>query len=231
MEFQNRTAIVTGGSGTLGRVLAAQLLSVGANVAIPYRSSMPEIKAPPDRTLIEKADVGSEEDASTFMEHVVSRFGRVDYLANIAGGYAGGEELANVSMREWEAMLTMNLTTAFLMSRRCLQEMKRQGFGRIVTIAAKPALVPAARKGPYSVSKRAVITLTETIAEETRGTGITANAIAPSIILTDENIQSMPDADHSAWVTPEEITRLILFLFADASRSISGNVIRIFGGV
>jgi NAD(P)-dependent dehydrogenase (short-subunit alcohol dehydrogenase family) len=103
--------------------------------------------------------------------------------------------------------------------------------GRIVNIAAMPALVPSTKRAAYAVSKRGVAALTELIAEETKATGITCNAIAPSIILTEANVRAMPGADAAKWVKPEEIAKLILFLCSSDARPISGNVIRMFGGV
>jgi len=105
------------------------------------------------------------------------------------------------------------------------------GFGRIVNIAAMPALLPAPRRGAYTVSKAGIVTLTEVIHQEVKGSAITVNAIAPSILLTEANRASMPGADTSKWVPLSEVASLILYLCSDEARSVSGNTIRIFGGV
>jgi NAD(P)-dependent dehydrogenase (short-subunit alcohol dehydrogenase family) len=117
------------------------------------------------------------------------------------------------------------------MCRAVLPTMRSQELGRIVNIASMHALSPKPNAAAYAVSKRGVVTLTEAIAEETKGSGITANAIAPSLILTEANKKSMPGSDFSRWVTPEEIADTIFFLCSDGARSISGNVIKVFGGV
>jgi NAD(P)-dependent dehydrogenase (short-subunit alcohol dehydrogenase family) len=127
--------------------------------------------------------------------------------------------------------MDLNLMGAFRMCRAVLPLMRERGFGRIITIGAMAALRPTAKRGPYQVSKRALITLTETIAEEVKGSGITANAIVPSTILTPDNLQSMPDADHAKWVTPGEIADLVRFLCQVETRSVNGNAIKIYGGV
>jgi NAD(P)-dependent dehydrogenase (short-subunit alcohol dehydrogenase family) len=184
-----------------------------------------------DRVLLVQADLTREDQVTSFLSHVSGVFGSVHYLAHTAGGYRGGSAVADVPTDEWEAMINVNLRTAFLVCRGVLDMMRRQNFGRIVNVAAMSALAPGAKKAAYAVSKRGVVTLTETIAEEVKGTGITANAIAPSIILTEENRQSMPNADFTKWVTPEEIAQLILYLCSDRSRSINGNVIKIYGGM
>ncbi|MEO8169085.1 MAG: SDR family oxidoreductase, partial [bacterium] len=178
-----------------------------------------------------QADLTAEADVRSFVALVQKQFGAVDCLINLAGGYAGGNTIAEVSLDEWESMMSLNLRTTFLMCREVLKSMLARKAGRIINISAMPAILSGAKKGPYAISKRAVISLTEIIADEVKGSGITANAIAPSIILTDANKTSMPAADVQKWVTPEEIAGVILFLCSDEARSINGNTIKVFGGV
>jgi NAD(P)-dependent dehydrogenase (short-subunit alcohol dehydrogenase family) len=235
MQSQSRTALVTGGNGGLGSVVVQAFFDAGCNLAVPVHQSS---DVPPladryssGRVFVSEADLNSEPKVRTFVSQVRDKFGSIQYLVNIAGGYAGGNSIDQVSLDEWERMLTLNLRTAFLTCRAVLPIMRRQKYGRIANISAMPALTTGANKGPYAISKRGVIALTEIIADETKGTGITANAIAPSIIVTESNRKSMPGADVSKWVTPDEIAHLVLFLCSDQARSISGNTIRIFGGV
>lgn len=237
MDFRNKTAIITGGTGALGSVVAAHFFAAGANIAIPFRRTssnnlLPtEIRHSTDRVWMSETDISVEQQIIKFVMDVKSRFHSIDFLANIAGGFAGGNAIANVTLDEWDRMMNLNLRTAFLMSREVLKVMIPQNAGRIVNIAAMPAITGGANKGPYAVSKRGVITLTEAIAAEVKGKGITANAIAPSIILTEENRRSMPDADLSRWVTPEEIAEMILFLCSESGRTVNGNTIKMFGGM
>lgn len=237
MEFQQKTIMITGGTGALGLAVVKRFLEAGANIAIPTRgfSSTDVLKKfnaeDANRVFLAPADLSSEADVVAFVEKACARFGSVDFLANIAGGYAGGNDIADVPLAEWEEMMSTNLKTTFLTCREVLKLMLAQDSGRIINVAAKPAITSGANKGPYSISKRGVIALTETIADEIQGTGVTANAIAPSIILTEGNKKAMPGADFSKWVTPEEIAGLMAFLCSPDARSINGNVIRIFGGV
>ncbi len=172
-----------------------------------------------------------ETDVRPFCNEVRKRFGRIDILLNIAGGYAGGKKIAEVSLEDWERMLELNLKSVFLMSRGVVQEMMQNGFGRIVNIASRQALLPRAGSGAYAVAKRGVVTLTEVLADEVKGSGITVNAIVPSTIVTEANIRSMGDKDISRWITPDEIAGLILYLCSDAAGSMNGNVLRMFGGL
>lgn len=237
MNFSGKTAIVTGGTGALGSVCADCFFDAGFNIAIPYNSAnslalIPKrIAENSNRLLALNIDLTAEDQVESFLAQVVKKFGTIDYLVNTAGGYTGGSTIDEVTLDEWEDIMKLNMRTAFLICRGALRVMRKQSFGHIVNIAAMPALSSSAMKGPYAISKRAVVTLTETIAEETKGTGITANAIAPSIILTEANKQSMPKAKFDKWVTPQEIAHLILYLCSDEAKSVSGNVIKIYGGV
>lgn len=237
MSFHGKTAIVTGGAGALGSVIVRRLFEEGATIALPYHSESSRssiaaaISAAPSRSYSAKVDLTKEKEVSSFVQEVASRFGRIDFLVAAAGGYSGGDLTEDVGLDDLESMLSVNLRTTFLMCKTVLRFMRQQKTGRIVTVGSMPAITPAARKGPYAIAKRGVITLTETIAAEVKGTGITANAVAPSIILTDANKESMPDADSSKWVTPGEIAALVSFLCSEDARSINGNVIRVYGGV
>lgn len=236
MKFQGKTAIVTGGTGALGSRVAEFLFAEGASIAIPYTSekslgAIPKsISAQPERLLTVRTDLTDEKQVQHFVDEVVKRFRSLDIVVNTAGGYIGGKMIEETTVDEMQGIMNVNFFTTFLVCRSALLVMRKQNSGRIVNIAAMPALTPAARKGPYAISKRAVITLTETIAEEVKGTGITINAIAPGTIVTEANKQSMPKADFAKWVSPEEIAQLIGYLCSDEARSVSGSVIKIYGG-
>jgi NAD(P)-dependent dehydrogenase (short-subunit alcohol dehydrogenase family) len=235
--FANKTAVVTGGMGALGSRIVERFLEAGMKVAVPVRSGSTKEKRDPlwtssnERIFLGEADITQEDQVGDFLAGVSARMGPVDILVNAAGGYAGGEAVGEAPVELYDRMFNMNLRGAILMCSKVLPGMRESHFGRIVSIAAKPAMLPAARRGPYAISKRGIITLTETIAEEVIGTGITANAVAPSIILTEANRDSMPGADAGKWVTPEEIAELALFLCSWHARSISGTVVKIYGGV
>jgi NAD(P)-dependent dehydrogenase (short-subunit alcohol dehydrogenase family) len=237
MRFQDRVAIITGGTGALGREFTRTFIEDGACVAVPVHSRRTDETvetahmAKMERLLPVHADLVSSDDTWAFLKTVLDRWQRVDFLIHTVGTYAGGKRIEEVSGEEWDRLMDVNLKSAFLMCNAVLPVMRASGFGRIITIGAMPALRPTAKRGPYQISKRALITLTETVAEEVKGSGITANAIVPSTIVTADNIESMPDADRSKWVTPQEIVDLAAFLCSTEARSINGNAIKIYGGV
>ena len=233
MNLSGKTAIITGGTGALGSVVASTMYGSGTNIAIPLFSHATAAAPGRDsaRMFSARADLTVEGDVHDFVLSVLGKFGRVDILVNAAGGYTGGKLVEESAVNDFDAMMKLNFTSVLNTCRAVLPVMKKQGYGRIVNIAAMPALTVKPRMGPYSVSKRAVVTLTETIADEVKGQGVTVNAIAPSIILTPANQKGMPEADFSKWVTPEEIAVLTMFLCSDEAKSVNGNVIKIFGGV
>lgn len=228
-----KTAIVTGGTGALGSVVVREFVKGGLAVAIPLvpgHRAPAASEFPPGTVIAHPADLRQEKDVENFVRAAQSAFGRIDVLVNVAGGYAGGKLVEEIPVSEWDSMMELNLKTAFLMCRAVLPSMKKEGYGRIVNIAAMPALRPAPKRAAYAVSKGGVVSLTEAIHEEIKGTGITVNAIAPSTLLTETNKASMPGANTSSWVEPADVAGLISYLCSDAARSVSGNVIRIFGG-
>ncbi|RPH36648.1 SDR family oxidoreductase [bacterium] len=236
MKFQERTAIITGGTGALGSLLVQTFRHEGAAVAIPVhrQHTLDTLEKSPAESLQKllpiPADLVSQKDVHAFVQRVLDEWKCVDFLIHTVGAYAGGKRVEEVTEEEWDKLMDVNLKTAFLMCGAVLPPMRSRGFGRIITIGAMPALRPMAKRGPYQISKRALITLTETIAEEVKGSGITANTIVPSTILTPDTIESMPDADHSKWVPPDEIAALAAYLCSAEARSVNGNAIKIFGG-
>ena len=225
-------AIVTGGAGALGRVICSAFVNTGVRVAIPVRGAgvLPE-GLPPAMVFSAEAAIDTEEGARAFVRAVAGRWEEPGILVNAAGGYSGGEAIGEISGATFEAMLSSNLRTAFYMCGAVLPAMRRRGAGRIVSVTAMAALTGGAKRGAYAIAKRGVVTLTETIAAEVKGTGITANAIAPGIIATPANRQSMPGANVALWVTPEEIAAIVLFLCSPEGRAVNGTVVRAFGGV
>lgn len=234
---REKVAFVTGGTGALGRVVGAALYAEGAKLAITYLlerefASFPtDLKKDSARVLLIKADVSNEEQVKSAFKKAVEVFGTVDILLNIAGGYMGKTPIAELEVKDWDHMLDMNLKSAFLCSRSALRIMQERGTGRIINISAMAGLNPSAGRGAYGISKAAVVVLTQIIADEVKGTGITANAIAPSILATEANIRSSPGEDYSKWVQPSEIAELILYLCSDAARSVNGAVINVYGGI
>jgi NAD(P)-dependent dehydrogenase (short-subunit alcohol dehydrogenase family) len=235
-DLTGRIAIVTGGAGALGRATNRALLDAGATVITTdtHAHGMHDLVAsfPDDlrsRFTTVEADVATEEGAAAVVRRATEAYGGLDILVNIVGGYAGGPHIAETDLATWQQQITLNATTAFLMARAAIPAMQPGARGRIINVSSRVARTSPAGLGAYAVSKAAVITLTEVLANEVRDSGITVNAIMPSVIDTPANRRDMPDADFAAWVRPEQIGAVIRFLASDESGIISGAAIPVYG--
>ena len=223
-----RVAIVTGGTGALGQAITTALLDAGAGVAIPY--AVPEERTALEgrvtaeqraRLLAAAADVTDEGAMGKFVAATRDRFGRIDGLVNGVGGFAGGD-LVSTPLAEWERMMTLNLTSAVIACRAVLPGMIAGGGGRIVNIASRAVLAPQGGFIAYTVSKAAVITLTQALAHEVRDKGVTVNAVLPSTMDTPANRRAMPDADRSSWVSTADVAHVVAFLLSDRATALTG---------
>ena len=219
-EFTGRVVLVAGASGALGTVVTQAFLEAGANVAAVSRSGS-EISA----------DLTRPDDAARAVEAVRARFGRLDVLLHLAGGFEGGTPVAETTDGVWSRMFDLNLNAAFYCARAALPAMIEAKHGRIVAIGSKTAVEPVATLAAYGASKAALVALVRTIALEVKRSGVTANVVLPSVINTPANRAADPTADSSRWVSPESIARLLLWLASDAAADINGAVIPIYGRV
>jgi len=227
MGLNGKTAIVTGGTGGLGRVVVQRFIREGMNVVVTSRDHQ---SALPGVEMI-AADVTVEKDVLELFKNTVSRHGSVDILVNTVGGFLPESNVADVSLDDWQRMMTINLLSAFLCTREGVRTMKGRKFGRIINISALHGIQPMPGKAPYSIAKAGVALLSELVAREVKGTGITVNAIAPSIIVTEANKSSMPKADITRWVSPQEIAEAICYLCSESGGAINGTILKLFGGL
>ncbi len=179
----------------------------------------------------EEADLSIPDQVKAAVDKALEKHGRIDILLNIAGGWIGGRDVYETPASDLDAMFNMNVKTAFLCCSNVLPSMIKQNYGKIVNVAARPAVEKRyrAKNGAYSISKAGVVVLTETIAEEVKKYNINVNAIMPSTIGTESNKKSMPGADTSKWVDPADITKVILHLISEDSKITSGACIPVYG--
>lgn len=224
MILDKKVVLITGGTGQLGQVVAETFAGVGGQVATSYLFEN-ELKYLSDTfrkaVFIVRADVTNEQEVAALFHQVVKHYGAVDILINLVGGFVPKATVEETTTKNWDHMMNINLKSTFFCCREFLKLIKGKSYGRIISMAAMPALVPTAGRGSYAVSKAGVIVLTKVLGEELKGSGIRANAIAPSIIKTKANMESMPNEDFSEWVVPEEIAKTMLFLCSDDAKSIN----------
>jgi NAD(P)-dependent dehydrogenase (short-subunit alcohol dehydrogenase family) len=222
-----RVALVTGGTGALGQSVVLRFLHDGATVAVPW--IVPEewetlrSRAGDGSARLHGARVdGTDESAfAAFVAEVLARHQRLDVLVNTVGGFAGGD-LASTSLAEWRRMLDLNLTSAVIGCRAVLPALRAARRGRIVNVASRAVVPPLGGFIAYTVSKSAVIALTQALAQEERPHGIGVNAVLPSTMDTPANRRAMPDADRSGWVTTDAVADVIAYLSSDGAAAVSG---------
>jgi NAD(P)-dependent dehydrogenase (short-subunit alcohol dehydrogenase family) len=226
--MDGKVIVVTGASGALGTVVAEVALARGARVA-GVDHAPAQVPATPSRLELGGVDLTDAAQARKTIDAVVSHFGRLDALINIAGGFAF-EAIAEGDPRTWQHMYALNVLTALNASQSAIPHLARSGAGRIVNVGAMGALQAGAGMGPYAASKAGVHRLTEALAAEWKGS-ITVNAVLPSTIDTPANRASMPKADFAKWVKPQELADVILFLASDAASAVTGALLPVSGRV
>ena len=235
--LENRIGMITGGTGALGRAVAETFLIDGARVAIPYMVDM-EVpllekalgdRFPPSEIYLKKVDVADEAQVAKFVAEVVAKWGRIDILVNLVGGFWGGKPISETTVAEWQAMFDLNLKPTFICCRAAVPVMQRNKWGRIVSVASRSGLQGAGDYAAYAVAKGAIATFTASLAQEVLEDGVLVNAIAPSTIDTEANRVAMPKAKHENWVKPADIARTVAYLCSDDCRVTSGAVIPVYG--
>jgi NAD(P)-dependent dehydrogenase (short-subunit alcohol dehydrogenase family) len=235
ISFSGKVAVVAGGTGGLGRAVSLAFLSAGASVIATYRKQEEfaalRAAAGADAPALEGhlVDITDESAVAQFVAGIVSRHGKLDAVVNAIGGYAGGIKLWELETKILDAMLSLNLRSAFTLAHAVIPIMLRQQYGSFVNVAAKAAFDHGAGASAYAASKAAAVALIDSLAADLRGTGVRVNSVLPSIFDTPANRQAMPNADFASWPRPEDIAQVILFLSSDAAKTIHGAAVPVYG--
>ena len=234
-EAGGPVAFISGGAGNLGRAVTRAFLEAGWRVSVALhhtdaKNALDALKAAhPGRVSTCLLDLSKELGAASAITQTVQWGGRLDAVAHLMGGWVGGEKVADTSLGVWEAMMSVNLTSAFLLTRAAIPRMLERGGGSIVYVASRAAKEQRAGNGAYAVSKAGLLVLAETVAEEYGGKGIRANSVLPGTMDTPANRRAMPNADASRWTPPEEVARVILFLASPDSAPVNGAAVPVYG--
>jgi NAD(P)-dependent dehydrogenase (short-subunit alcohol dehydrogenase family) len=235
MTNQNCNVLITGGTGILGSAVTKAYLAQGDNVAVTYlfeneverfKEFNPELS---DKVPFLFANVTEEAEVQKSIQEFIAKFGRLDILVNIVGGFVGGIPTAELEEDRWDFMMNLNLKSVFLCCKTAIPHMTAQGYGKIINVSARAGLKGEAGLSAYCVSKGGVRTLTESLAAEVMDSGVNVNAIMPSIMDTPTNRESMPDEEHDRWVAPADVTKVICFLTSDDASIINGAAIPVYG--
>ena len=234
-RFSGKLALITGGTGGLGRAVSLAFLEEGANVVVTYRdqNEFDAVKRSAGANAASlqgrQVDVTNEAAVVQFVGKLLADCGRLDVVVNTVGGYAGGVKLWEMDSKVFDRMLALNLRSGYVISRAVVPAMLKQRRGAIVNIASKAAFDHAGGAAAYAASKAAAVALMDSLAADLKGTGVRVNSVLPSIIDTEMNRKAMPNADFAQWPKPEEIARVILFLCSDDAKLIHGAAVPVFG--
>jgi NAD(P)-dependent dehydrogenase (short-subunit alcohol dehydrogenase family) len=228
MNFGNRTIVITGAAGNLGKAVATAFAALGANlvlVDLKRESLTAAFGSENDQRLFAPANLlamNGTDSAAGMAQAALARFGRIDVLCNIAGGFRMGEAIHETSDENWNFLFDINARTLLHAVRAVVPLMVSAGGGKIVNVGAFAAQKGVAQMGAYTAAKGTVIRMTEAMAAELRDKNINVNCVLPTIIDTPENRAAMPKADPAKWVAPADLANVIVFLASEAARAVHG---------
>jgi NAD(P)-dependent dehydrogenase (short-subunit alcohol dehydrogenase family) len=228
-DFSNLNVVVTGGTGALGGAVVAGLVHQGAEVYLPCLTKEDVARSPwlKHERVHHSApvDLSIENDVVNYYASLPEVWASI----HIAGGF-GMAPITDITLAQFQTMMNMNAVSCFLACREAVRAIRKGNKGgRLVNVAARPALNPVPGMTAYLASKAAVVAMTQGLALELVSENILVNAVVPSIMDTPGNRKAMPDADHSQWPKVEEVAAAILFLTSEGNRVTNGGMIPVYG--
>jgi len=231
-DFQGQTVLITGATGKLGRAVVQAFADRSAQLVLvsrhrdSLRNAFGEENA---QRMFVAANLLQARQAEGAATGAMTRFGRIDVLCNLAGGFHMGEAVHETAQTHWDAIFGMNVNTLMHMTHAVVPSMLAQGGGKIVNVGALAAQRGLAQMGAYIAAKSAVIRLSQSMAAELREKNINVNCVLPSILDTPQNRAAMPGADPARWVAPQALASVIVFLASSAARAIHGAALPVSG--
>lgn len=230
-----RVVVITGGTGGLGTALCQRLAATGAKLAVTYL--IPEeaekfeatVNLDEDQLLLSRVNANDQAELAVFLQTAVDRFGHMNALCSLVGGWAGGRDIEETDDVRFDRMIDLNLRSAFYATRAAIPHLKAAEWGRIVLIGSRAAIDAPSGQAAFNIAKAGVVALGASAAQELGGTNVTANVVMPSVIDTPATRSALPYADYVAWPTPEQIAAVIEFLISPDSAVISGATIPVYG--
>ena len=232
MSDGQRIVLITGAAGNLGRAVAQRFRAAGDRLALVDLHADALATAygeAGDGLLLLGANLLKQEEANDAVAKTIARFGRIDVLCNIAGGFRMGEAVHETADGSWDFLFNLNARTVLHMARAVVPQMLARSSGKIVNVASFSAQQGAALMGAYTASKSVVMRLTEAMSGELKAQGINVNCVMPTTLDTPENRKAMPDADPSQWVSTQDLAHVIEFLSSPGARAIHGAAIPVTG--
>ena len=235
MDTKHRTVVVTGAAGNLGRAVASAFAAQGANLVLidlkreALVAAYGDENSEGEQRLFLATNLLEQEEVNQAVTATMQRFGRIDVLCNLAGGFRMGDAVHESSDQNWDFLFNINSRTLLHTSRAIVPCMLQAGGGKIINVGAFAAQKGQAQMGLYTAAKSVVIRLTESMAAELRTKNINVNCVLPTIIDTPENRAAMPNANPANWVAPEALADVVVFLASDAARAVHGAALPVTG--
>ena len=231
MNFSNKIVMITGANGNLGRAVARAFENRGAQLVLidQRHSDRGAALGSAPEALVLTADLLDQEQVDRAVEATLQRFGRVDVLCHLAGGFHMGEAVHEISLPRFDFVFNLNVRSVVHIAKAVVPSFLQQGSGKIVNVGAFAASKGIAQMGAYTASKAAVARLTESMSAELRERGVNVNCVLPTTLDTPENRQAMPDVDPARWVALDDLACVILFLASDDARAVHGASLPVSG--
>ena len=229
---RRRVVMVTGAAGNLGRAVARAFAAAGDRLVLvdARANALEAVFGKPDGDRLHApANLLRQEQVDGAVQAAIDRFGRIDVLCHLAGGFRMGEAVHETADDTWDFLLDLNARSLIGVARAVVPRMLAVRGGQIVAVAAAAAQKGVAQMGAYCAAKAATIRLVEAMSAELRERGINVNCVLPSIIDTPENRKAMPGTAPSRWVSPSELADVIAFLASDQARAVHGAALPVMG--
>ncbi len=227
-RISERVVLVTGATGVLGHVVVARFAEAGARVGLAgtrvsrLKDEARELGLAEDRWVAAAGDLLRPADARAMAATVARRFGRIDILVHLVGGWAGGTLVVELERGELNGMLQQHVWTTLNMVQATVPAMVEAGWGRVIAIMARAGIDGSPRSASYAVAKAAEDVLLRTLAREVAGSGVTVNLVTVGTIDESHQRDAAPTPKNATWTTPEEIAEAILYLCSEAAGTING---------
>ena len=235
MVLENRVVVITGATGGLGRVVAHSMAERGARLAFLGRSIerleqlASEIGLAEDRYLAVEVDLGNPVEVETAAETVAGKFKKIDVLLHLVGGWTGGKSVVEADPDDVSTMLSQHVWTTFYMAQAFIPHLVDNKWGRLIIVSSPFAASPRAKGAPYAMGKAAQEALMLTLAQELKGTGVTANILLVKTIDVKHSRENDPSPKNAFWTTPEEIANAALYLCSDEAKMVNGARLPLYG--
>ena len=228
-------AVITGGTGALGRAIVPLLMRRKFNLAVSYL--IPEEAAQfeddtgfdNDEGILRRVDCTDPSQIEAFLGEVVDAYGHINVLCSLVGGWAGGRDVSETDDVRFDRMIDLNLRSAFFTVRAAIPHMVDAEWGRIIVVSSRAAIDPPTGQAAYNIAKAGVLALAKSAAVELDDTNVTANALMPSVIDTKATRDALPYADYVKWPKPHDIAAVVDFLSSPESAVIDGAGIPVYG--